>query len=72
MEFGDRHVVIERGAAIVLAAVTAGGDPRNVGTKLKKALDHIESEFGDVLAKFDGSMDQIVGVQERLRERLLG
>jgi uncharacterized repeat protein (TIGR01451 family) len=71
MEFGDRHILFERGEAIIMAAVTSGGDSRNVGGKLKKALAQIESEFGDVLAKFDGSMDQILGVQERLRERLL-
>jgi uncharacterized repeat protein (TIGR01451 family) len=71
MEFGDHHVVIERGKDVVLAAVTSGGGPNAVGAKLKKALDQIEADFGEILAKFDGSMDSIVGVRERLRERLL-
>jgi uncharacterized repeat protein (TIGR01451 family) len=71
MEFGDRHILIERGKDVVVAAVISGGDPRNVVGKVKKAVAQIESEFGDVLAKFDGSMDQVLGVRERLRERLL-
>jgi uncharacterized repeat protein (TIGR01451 family) len=72
MEFGDHHVLIERGKHVYVAAVTSGGDPQAVAAKLKKSLDLIETEFGDVLEKFDGSMDQILGVRERLRERLLG
>ncbi|HYY47600.1 MAG TPA: hypothetical protein VFA17_02845, partial [Thermoplasmata archaeon] len=71
MDFGGHHIVIERGKDIVLAAVTSGGGPNAIGAKLKKALDQIESEYGQVLAKFDGSMDSILGVRERLRDRLL-
>ena len=71
MEFGDHHVLIERGKDVFIAAVTSGGDPQLAGGRLKKALAQIESEFGDVLARFDGNMDEILGVRERLRERLL-
>jgi uncharacterized repeat protein (TIGR01451 family) len=71
MEFGDHHVLIERGKDVFMAAVTSGGDPQRLGGRLRKALDEIQSEFGEVLENFDGNMDQILGVRERLREKLL-
>jgi hypothetical protein len=71
LEFGDHHVLIERGKDVFIAAVASGGDPQRVGGKLRKALDEIESEFGEVLENFDGNMDQILGVRERLREKLM-
>jgi uncharacterized repeat protein (TIGR01451 family) len=71
LEFGDHHVLIERGKDVFIAAVASGGDPQRVGGKLRKALDEIESEFGEVLENFDGNMDQILGVRERLRAKLM-
>jgi hypothetical protein len=71
MEFGDHHILIERGKDVFMAAVTSGGDPQRLGGRLRKALDEIQSEFGEVLENFDGNMDQILGVRERLREKLL-
>ncbi|HYM39202.1 MAG TPA: choice-of-anchor R domain-containing protein [Thermoplasmata archaeon] len=71
LEFGDYHVLIVRGKDIFLAAVTSGRDTHGVESKLKVALARIEKEYGDVLAKFNGEVDRILGVREFLRHRLL-
>lgn len=71
IEFGEYHVLIERGEFLYLAVVTSGGDGFGTGRKLRKVLEHIERVYGAVLKQWDGDMDKILGPKELIRSELL-
>lgn len=54
IEFGDRRVVLARGPAAVLAAVTRGFPPKTWREQLQESIEAVHSDFADDLAHFDG------------------
>ena len=71
MEFGDYRVFIERGNWTYIAAVTSGGAGFGVGRKLRKVLADIETSHRDVLADWDGDMDDMLPIRDQIRKELL-
>lgn len=68
LEFGDYHVLIERGKVVYLAVVYQGRDSGLVRKKVRTVLDRVESTYGGVFDRWDGDMAQVNGTRELLRE----
>ncbi len=72
LDFGDYRILIERGRYVYLAVVYAGEESTAVRKKVRSVIDLIESQFGSVLEKWDGDMEDVVGARDLIREALLG
>ncbi len=68
LEFGDYHVLIERGKVVYLAVVYQGRDSGLIRKKVRTVLDRVESTYGGVFEGWDGDMAQVNGTREILRE----
>lgn len=66
LEFGDYHVLIERGDHVYLAVVYVGRDSGLIRKKVRAVLDKIESSYGAVFATWDGDMTPVEGTRELL------
>ena len=55
----------------VLAAVTAGPEPRRLEGQLKDACVQIEKRFGDVLENWSGLTDELEGADEIIRKLIM-
>lgn len=71
LDFGDYRIMIERGRNLYLAVVYSGKGASSIRKRVRSVLDHIETTYGSVLAKWDGDMDKVVGARDLIRERLL-
>ncbi len=71
LEFGDYHVLIERGKVVYLAVVYQGRDSGLIRKKVRAVLDRVESAYGDVFAEWEGDVAQVEGTRELLREGFL-
>ncbi len=71
LDFGDYRILIERGKDVYLAVVYSGKDTGFVRKRVLSVLDHIETAYGPVLAKWDGDMDKVFGTRDVIREHLL-
>ncbi|HYM39312.1 MAG TPA: hypothetical protein VEY12_04085 [Thermoplasmata archaeon] len=71
LEFGDYHILIERGKSVYLAVVYAGRDSGLIRKKVRAVLDKIEASYGAVFARWDGDMHEVEGTQSLLREGFL-
>jgi uncharacterized repeat protein (TIGR01451 family) len=72
LDFGDYRILIERGAYVYLAVVYSGLGSARLQKKVHAVIDQIEEQFGAVLEKWDGDMEQVVGAGDVLRDTLLG
>ncbi len=68
LEFGDYHVLIERGTLVYLAVVYQGRDSGLIRKKVRAVLDEVESRFGPQFEAWDGDMGQVEGTKDLLRE----
>ncbi len=68
LEFGDYHVLIERGKSVYLAVVYQGRDSGLIRKRVRAVLDRIESSYGDVFTRWEGDMQQVEGTREMLRK----
>ncbi len=72
LDFGEYRILIERGAFVYLAVVYSGNESVALRKKVRGVIDLIEKEYGKILAKWDGDMEEVVGAQELIRSTLLG
>ncbi len=56
LRFGQRQVLMVRGAHTILAAVTEGRYPRGILRKLQVAAWEFEQSHADILARWDGNV----------------
>lgn len=68
LEFGDYHILIERGEAVYLAVVYQGRDSGLVRKKVRSVLETLEAAYGPVFAAWDGDVEQVRGTQALLQE----
>ncbi len=68
LEFGDYHVLIERGKLVYLAVVYQGRDSGLIRKKVRTVLDQVEAKYGHVFEAWDGEMAQVEGTRDLLRE----
>ena len=67
LEFGDYHVLIERGELVYLAVVYQGRDSGLIRKKVRTVLDRVESSYGEVFRAWDGDMGRVEGTRDLLR-----
>lgn len=68
LEFGDYHILIERGKVVYLAVVYRGRDSGLIRKRVRTVLDRVESAYGKVFDSWDGDVAQVSGTWDLLRE----
>ncbi len=68
LEFGDYHILIERGAHVYLAVVYAGRDSGLIRKKVRAVLERVEAAYGSTFDAWDGDMGPVAGTRDLLRE----
>ena len=68
LEFGDYHILIERGKSVYLAVVYQGRDSGLIRKKVRTVLERIETSYGDVFARWEGDMQEVEGTHDLLQE----
>jgi hypothetical protein len=64
IEFGDKSVLIEKGRNVYLAVILHGHASKKVAAKMQRAVDEIESKFGQHLKGWDGDLEKLRGVND--------
>ncbi|MEW5748540.1 MAG: PKD domain-containing protein [Candidatus Thermoplasmatota archaeon] len=67
LDFGEKSVLIEKGEHLFLAVVLHGKASRKVSRRMKGVLDDIEGAFSEHLRDWDGDLDKVRGVNERVK-----
>jgi PKD repeat protein len=67
LDFGERSVLIEKGEHLFLAVVLHGKASRKVSRRMKGVLDEIEGAFSEHLKDWDGDLDKVRGVNDRVK-----
>ena len=62
LEFGDRKVLIERGAQHFIAVVYRGRAQAALVRRVRRLSAEIDRKFGDVLKHWDGSVEAVEGI----------
>lgn len=70
MKLGDLLVLVERGKLSYMATVISGYEHDALRRRMKRAVQAIEQDYGDVLAGWKGSMKDVVLVRNYLEEFL--
>jgi uncharacterized repeat protein (TIGR01451 family) len=71
LEFGDYHILIERGKHVYLAVVYQGRDSGMIRKKVRAVLERVEAAYGPAFDTWDGDMGQVEGTRDLLREGFL-
>lgn len=67
LDFGEKSVLVEKGEHLFLAVVLHGKASRKVSRRMKSVLDEIEDAFSEHLKDWDGDLDKIRGVNDRVK-----
>ncbi len=71
LEFGDYHILIERGKHVYLAVVYEGRDSGLIRKKVRAVLERVEAAYGPAFEAWDGEMERVEGTRDLLREGFL-
>ncbi|MCK5038672.1 MAG: tetratricopeptide repeat protein, partial [Thermoplasmata archaeon] len=66
LEYGDKKIIIEHGQHIFLTAVFDGAEHRDMKQLVKRTVEAIEMDHGDILEAWEGNMDQMMPVQDMI------
>jgi len=72
LDFGEYRILIERGKYVYLAVVYSGEESPQIRKKVRTVIERIEDQFGRVLEKWDGDMEEVIGARDLIRDTLLG
>lgn len=72
LDFGEYRILIERGHYVYLAVVYSGDESPALRKKVQAVIALIERQFGSVLEKWEGDMDEVMGARDLIRDALLG
>ena len=67
LDFGEKSVLVEKGEHLFLAVVLHGRASRKVSRRMKGVLDDIEGAFAEHLRDWDGDLDKVRGVNDRVK-----
>jgi hypothetical protein len=59
LEFGEYHILIERGTSVYLAVVFQGRDSGLIRKKVRTVLDRVESSYGTAFARWEGDIQEV-------------
>ena len=62
IDFGERRILIERGRAHFIAVVFRGEDKDALLDRVRKVSRAIDERFGNVIASWNGEMNQVKGI----------
>jgi len=71
LEYGDKKILIEHGEHLYITAIIQGTENPEMRLALRSSLNHIESEYGVLLSKWNGDMNEVAPVQDEI-EKLSG
>ena len=72
LDFGEYRILIERGKYVYLAIVYSGQESPQIRKKVRAVIDRIEDQFGSILERWDGDMEEVIGARDLIRDTLLG
>jgi hypothetical protein len=64
LELGEKAVVLERGAQIILAVVYRGPQPEDVEAEMRAFLWRAERRFAPLLTHWSGDVDEVTGLRQ--------
>ena len=67
LDFGEKSVLVEKGEHLFLAVVLHGKASKKVARRMKGVLDDIEKAFAEHLVDWDGDLDNVRGVNDRVK-----
>jgi hypothetical protein len=67
LDFGEKSVLVEKGEHLFLAVVLHGKASKKVSRRMKGVLDEIEAAFSEHLKDWDGDLDKVRGVNDRVK-----
>ncbi|MGQ9587417.1 MAG: FG-GAP-like repeat-containing protein [Thermoplasmata archaeon] len=68
LEFGEKSVLIEKGAHLYLAVILHGKASKKVAAKMQRVVDEIEKAFARHLREWDGDLDRLRGVNDIVKK----
>jgi hypothetical protein len=66
LEIGEKNVMIEKGASVYLAMIYSGWPPKETFSSLTMLLRDIEERYGEKIARWNGTMKTVKGVDAML------
>lgn len=66
LSFGEQEIVIERGEKVFLALVHSGVNVKAIIPKMRKIVEEIEKEYKEVLEDWDGDLNELRGVKDKI------
>ncbi len=71
LKFGEYHISIIRCKSAILAAVTAGPEPKKLESQLRDVCKEIETKLGDKLKKWSGMPDELSDADEIVKKLII-
>ncbi len=71
LEIGDKNVVIEKGQNVYLALIYSGWPTKETFDRLPMLLRDVEERYKERIAKWNGTMKTVKGVDKMLQEYML-
>ncbi len=68
LEFGDKRILVEKGKYTFMAVVFNGRVVGPIEKKMESVLKEIETEYDEILDGWDGSIDDMEGVEYYIEE----
>lgn len=72
LKFGELRIIIARGKNTLLASVVHGEHPEDVVPQLRMALEDVEKKHGRTLEKWNGTDQEIHGVDSIMKDLIKG
>ncbi|HLE45558.1 MAG TPA: hypothetical protein VI915_01010, partial [Thermoplasmata archaeon] len=72
MKFGQYRILLTRGRFVIVAAVVSGPRVERVPAQIRAAIDDLEKEFGRVLERWDGNMEEVAGADRYMQDLIAG
>lgn len=72
IKFGQYRILLTRGRFVIVAAVVSGPRVERVPAQIRAAIDDLEKEFGRVLERWDGNMEEVAGADRYMQDLIAG
>ena len=66
LEYGNMKIIIKHGQNLFLTGIFDGAEHPDMEIMLKKTVDNIEEQYGQMLESWSGGMSQVTGVQDEI------
>ncbi|MCK5396836.1 MAG: tetratricopeptide repeat protein [Thermoplasmata archaeon] len=66
LEYGNMKIIIKHGQHLFLTGIFEGAEHPDMEMMLKRTVDRIENQYGQMLESWSGNMSQVHGVQDEI------